>query len=439
MLKREFSFIICCWFFNLSCVFAQQNAIKVGARVPDFIFSEITNNFNSTGRFSDYKNKVVILDFWGVSCTPCIAALPKYDSLQRIYLNDLQIIPVTSDKKENVDRFLNRMWKGKERLTMPFVVNDSLLKKYFPHTSIPHEVWINRNGIVVAITSGYYVNEPNIQRVINNEEVNFPVKDAVKKTMTSGIFDDMDYLQKKSLYHSYIGRYSDKVLNASGAGLVAENNQYRVKAYNKPIRYLYTHALSFNPRENRIFYENIKDSSIYLIPDKNLNPGEFDKWFKNNAYCYESTFAVAGDESQSTLKQKGLTIMYRELNNFFGGQYGLSVTKEVKKINCWVLIRNDNDERFKTVDGKNVINEQRDSSWIFKNIKLEDLIYRIDRFSIPIIDGTYYKNKIDLTIPLDGMRDIMVLKKVLNRYGFDLVEDNRDLEILVFREQNTEG
>ena len=42
--------------------------------------------YNKTGktRFADFKNKLIILDFWIINCVSCIAGFPKMDKLQLI-------------------------------------------------------------------------------------------------------------------------------------------------------------------------------------------------------------------------------------------------------------------------------------------------------------------------------------------------------------------
>ena len=54
-----------------------------GDRVPDFMFTEVYNYSRDTIRLSDFRGKLVILDFWGPACYSCIKTFPFVDSLQK--------------------------------------------------------------------------------------------------------------------------------------------------------------------------------------------------------------------------------------------------------------------------------------------------------------------------------------------------------------------
>lgn len=57
-------------------------AIKTGYAAPDFAF---TDTHGAAHRLSDFRGRVVLLDFWGTWCGPCVAAVPQLVSLYEQY------------------------------------------------------------------------------------------------------------------------------------------------------------------------------------------------------------------------------------------------------------------------------------------------------------------------------------------------------------------
>ena len=61
----------------------RKPAIAVGAVAPEWKISEWTDG--KTRKLSDYRGKIVVLDFWGSWCGPCLQAIPAKQELQERY------------------------------------------------------------------------------------------------------------------------------------------------------------------------------------------------------------------------------------------------------------------------------------------------------------------------------------------------------------------
>src|SRR5699024_2019923 len=93
----------------------------------------------------DYKDKLIILDFWATWCAPCIKGFPKLNKLQNEFGDKVKILSVTTEDKEKIYTFFNT-GAGKEHPYINSVVDDKVLSTYFPYKTVPHVVWITPKG-----------------------------------------------------------------------------------------------------------------------------------------------------------------------------------------------------------------------------------------------------------------------------------------------------
>ena len=94
-------------------------------------------------RMADYRGKVVLIDFWGTWCAPCIAELPD---LKRIHAalreKGFEVIGVALDDEEPLREFL-----GKNELPWPNIVDaDGKIAKRFRVTEFPTTLLIDPDG-----------------------------------------------------------------------------------------------------------------------------------------------------------------------------------------------------------------------------------------------------------------------------------------------------
>lgn len=75
---------------------AQKTGLKVGQLPPDF---ETESLDGQTIRLSDYKGKVVLLDFWATWCPPCVHEMPSVVAAYNKYHSQgFEIIGISLDR-----------------------------------------------------------------------------------------------------------------------------------------------------------------------------------------------------------------------------------------------------------------------------------------------------------------------------------------------------
>lgn len=74
-------------------------ALALGTAAPDFA---LVDGNGQPVRLADLRGKVVLLDFWGTWCAPCVAALPKLQAIQNAH-PDLVVLGLASYEDDGVD------------------------------------------------------------------------------------------------------------------------------------------------------------------------------------------------------------------------------------------------------------------------------------------------------------------------------------------------
>ena len=106
---------------------------------------------------SQYKGKVVYLDFWASWCTPCHLSFPWMNDIQRQYGSDgLVIIAVDVDRdRAAADEFLAA---SRGALQIVYDPKGAIAGRYAVK-SMPTAVLIGRDGKVHSVHDGFVVSQ----------------------------------------------------------------------------------------------------------------------------------------------------------------------------------------------------------------------------------------------------------------------------------------
>jgi len=121
------------------------NAGEIGSNAADFELADLSGK---KVRLSDFKGKVVILDFWATWCGPCRAEIPEFVKLQSKYKDKgLAIVGLSldSDGESVVAPFAR---KHDINYTM-LLANDGTARLYGGVNAIPTTFILDRQGRIV--------------------------------------------------------------------------------------------------------------------------------------------------------------------------------------------------------------------------------------------------------------------------------------------------
>lgn len=406
---------------------AKEIPLGFGDPVPDIRFEQFINYSSSNAKLSDFKGKLVILDFWATWCTSCLYGFPKLDSLQKVFGKRMQVMlinsKVTGDDSVKVSTFYKK-WAARtgKPLELPCVINDSEAWNLFQPKLIPHYAWVNAEGKLIAITSSTPVNAANIQAVLNGEPVSFSMK--VDQDMERPLFTSPDLPAKGLLQYSIFIKGLFDGLPGGNRQRTTDGIVHGRALTNTSILSLYKAALNgINPgiHDRRIILD-IKDSSKLLLP-KNIN--EQDAWNQHNLYSLDLIVPVS---------QAGrlYPIMLEELNKY-SGYYGRMKKCKVK---CWVLKRIDNTIPLRSNGGEMENNLFDTETPYLKNGTTKDIVRRfnyLDVLKLLVIDETGYSEKININF-LNSLKDLPTIQRGLRQSGLLLVKMDRVVEMFVLSE-----
>ncbi len=122
----------------------QKNASALRP-APDFSLTDVSGH---PVHLSDYRGKVVILDFWATWCEPCKQEIPHFIDLESKYsAQGLQILGISMDDSEPPVRDFQKQFK----INYPLVVGSAkLADQYGGILGLPITFVIDRNGQIVA-------------------------------------------------------------------------------------------------------------------------------------------------------------------------------------------------------------------------------------------------------------------------------------------------
>lgn len=290
--------------------------LAIGDTVPDIVFRDLLNHHTETAKLSDFKGKLVILDFWATWCGACIHGFPKLDRLQSRFAQELKIIAVTREPVEKIKKFLST--RKKENIpAFVFAAGDSMLSTRFPYRILPHQVWIDENRVVVAITGQQSATDENVSKFIAGEKIILPIK------------RDLLYFNKEASFHennivdeaigvSVVTGYIEGLFSGYGRRVSSDSSHLRLFYVNRPIIELYRNALHVG--DNVPVVLEVLDTSRYLAHQANRVPARY-------YFCYELSVPVSFSEPK--IKQ----IMLQDLDRYLG----LHGRLESRSHPCYVL------------------------------------------------------------------------------------------------------
>ena len=128
-------------------------AEAAGKPAPDFSLRDVNN---AAQTLSQYKGKVVLLNFWATWCGPCQVEMPHLQAMYKeLGPKGLVVLGISADSARDASKVKPLvMAKG---LTYPVLLDPqtTVVAQYNPSKTLPYNVVVDRGGNIVSVHSGY--------------------------------------------------------------------------------------------------------------------------------------------------------------------------------------------------------------------------------------------------------------------------------------------
>ncbi len=368
---------------------------------------------------SDFKDKLIILDFWGTYCIPCVQHFPELYRLQKQFSKELFILPVDIDGKfDNPERVLDFFDKRRKAFSLPSALQDTVLRTMFNIQYMGRYVWI-QNGILKQITDHEEVTSENITRLLNGDGVVLKQVVKVENNWQKKLFEDGNGTTMPITFYSrsLLFPYSP-TLAGGGRDVDSEGKVTRIYQYNVSARTLLQIAY---PQYNH-FYNRIKVESI--SPEMILGDFRSDSGKIKSLYCYEANFPGVSQEQASEYVKQDLLRYFRyqlDSTRIVGAYYVLKLSDKYP-----VKIGSLNKTGTNIYDGIGL-------PIYFYNQPVSALRTALeDALKSPVLNETGSNVNLWLDLP-PNLKNLSQLTESLERQGITLTREVRPVEFLVIK------
>ena len=117
---------------------------------PDF---EVRDLEGKTVKLSDFRGKVVVIDFWATWCGPCVRGMPVSVAVTKEFGDRVVFLPVDVDDRESAEKV--KAFAAKKGWSFPLYLGGKAVGAKYGVSGIPHTVIVAADGSVTAKHVGF--------------------------------------------------------------------------------------------------------------------------------------------------------------------------------------------------------------------------------------------------------------------------------------------
>lgn len=130
-------------------------------KAPDF---ELKTPDGKLLKLSDYKGKIVIVDFWATWCPPCRRGIPDLIEIQKEFNDELIVIGISLDQENTISQL--QPFIENYNINYPVVLwNEKVVQDYGNISAIPTSFIINKDGKIVNKIVGLIPKQSFVEQI----------------------------------------------------------------------------------------------------------------------------------------------------------------------------------------------------------------------------------------------------------------------------------
>jgi peroxiredoxin len=166
------------WMCITPALFGQQDVhaalTPVANRKPAPAFQLVTKD-GTKMQLSDYRGKVVLLNFWATDCGGCVLEIPSFIELEKAYKDKgFTAVGVSMDISYEDLKGANEAWArvrpfiAKHGVNYPIAMGDDAISKAYALNAFPATYLIDKSGNIAVAYVGMVIDKGNVETNIKS-------------------------------------------------------------------------------------------------------------------------------------------------------------------------------------------------------------------------------------------------------------------------------
>ena len=375
-----------------------QNLVKIGDNAPKYNLIKVLNSPESELEISEFKDKPIIIVFWGTWCGPCIPEMVNLGKLQEKFTDKIQVIGVSNDNEEKLKIFIQK------RPSKVWYASDPSqnLWNIFGVNTAGFSAIIDKNHKVISISETHMIDSTSIQNLIDSKQIKIEENRGERRLseIENPFKSDSNTTYSFSIHQNLKG--ISPMTRKPYQGAFAKR---RIMMINLVPEVILREAYDISISEKVVF--STKADSI----KSNQNP-----------ICID---LIVSENDKLNLK----SLLKNELNKH------LPVKGEIsrKNISCLVM---------RPISGKEILvkkSAKNDNQFSFsqlefkgEGVKIKTLTDYIENaLGYPTFDETGLTEYYDIDFSKNNIEPLKSIRESLAKLGLELVKGKREMEVLL--------